>query len=68
MVDEDGKYLGELSKNPYRKDSVSNPYGKYGNPMSPSSVKNPLGAGNPFLSKKIFALPGKSVAPVKQKP
>ena len=59
MVDEDGKYLGELSKNKYRKDSVSNPFGKYGNPHSPSSVNNPFGAGNPYLTKKIFAVPNK---------
>lgn len=58
LVDENGKYLGELSSNPFRPDSVSNPHGIYGNPNSPQSIKNPIGAGNPLSKKKIFVVPG----------
>lgn len=38
-----GKYLGELSTNQYSPDSVSNPYGRYGNRYSPDSINNPYG-------------------------
>jgi hypothetical protein len=40
--------LGELSANPYDSESTSNPYGRYGSPYSPDSIKNPFGAGNPY--------------------
>ncbi len=44
-----GKYLGRLSDNPYEKDSVSNPYGRYGNPFSPDSINNAYGKyGSPY--------------------
>jgi hypothetical protein len=36
-----GKYLGNLSNNPYDPDSVSNPYGRYGSRYSPDSINNP---------------------------
>lgn len=36
-----GRYLGELSENKYRPDSVSNPYGRYGSKHSPDSINNP---------------------------
>jgi hypothetical protein len=38
-----GKYLGNLSANPYDPDSVNNPYGRYGSPYSADSINNPYG-------------------------
>lgn len=45
-----GKYLGELSADPYRLDSISNPYGRYGSPYSTDSIRNPYGrySAQPF--------------------
>jgi hypothetical protein len=38
-----GKYLGNLSANPYDPNSVNNPYGRYGSPYSADSINNPYG-------------------------
>ena len=38
----DGKYLGDLDGNPYNRNSISNPYGKYGTPYG-NTVTNPYG-------------------------
>ncbi len=38
-----GRYLGNLSTNPFDPDSVSNPYGRYGSPYSEDSINNPHG-------------------------
>ena len=38
-----GKYLGNLSANPYDTNSVSNPYGRYGSEYSADSINNPYG-------------------------
>jgi hypothetical protein len=38
-----GKYLGNLSNNPYDQDSTSNPYGQYGSEYSQDSINNPYG-------------------------
>ena len=38
-----GKYLGNLSANPYDPNSTSNPYGKYGSEYSADSINNPYG-------------------------
>ena len=57
LYDEDGKYLGRLSKNPYAQDSVSNPYGRYGSQYSNDSINNPYGAGNPYSNKRIYVVP-----------
>tara|TARA_Y100001934_G_scaffold265719_1_gene344249 strand:+ start:404 stop:718 length:315 start_codon:yes stop_codon:yes gene_type:complete len=38
-----GKYLGNLSSNPYDPNSTSNPYGQYGSKYSPDSINNPHG-------------------------
>src|SRR5688500_10425415 len=38
-----GKYLGNLSANPYDPNSVSNPYGRYGSEYSQDSINNPHG-------------------------
>ena len=37
------EYLGQLSENPYRADSTSNPYGQYGSVYSGDSINNPYG-------------------------
>ena len=45
---EDG-YLGELTENPYRQDSITNPYGRFGNPYAPDGLNNPYSAsGSPY--------------------
>lgn len=36
-----GKYMGNLNDNRYDDNSVSNPYGRYGNPYSQDSINNP---------------------------
>jgi hypothetical protein len=38
-----GKYLGNLSANPYDANSTSNPYGRYGSEYSADSINNPYG-------------------------
>ncbi|SEN24683.1 hypothetical protein SAMN05216404_103188 [Nitrosospira multiformis] len=38
-----GKYLGNLSANPYDSNSVNNPFGQYGSPYSADSINNPYG-------------------------
>jgi hypothetical protein len=38
-----GKFLGNLSSNPYDPDSTSNPYGRYGSEYSQDSINNPYG-------------------------
>jgi hypothetical protein len=44
-----GKYLGNLSANPYDPNSTSNPYGQYGSKYSPDSINNPYGRyGSPY--------------------
>lgn len=46
-----GKYLGNLSSNPYNPDSVSNPYGA-GSPYRSDSPTNPYGTyGSPYSNK-----------------
>lgn len=46
-----GKYLGNLSANPYDPDSTSNPYGRYGSRYSQDSINNPYGQyGSPYSS------------------
>jgi hypothetical protein len=46
--DQQGNDRGKLSTNPYDHDSTTNPYGRYGSPFSPDSIKNPYGAGNTY--------------------
>ncbi len=49
-----GKYLGNLSANPYDQNSVSNPYGQYGSLYSQDSINNPVGEyGSPYSDKSI---------------
>jgi hypothetical protein len=59
LYDSQGNYRGKLSTNRFDPDSVSNPYGRYGNPYSPDSVRNPYGAGNPYSSTPIYVVPSK---------
>jgi len=50
--EENGKYLGELSSNPYDSDSTSNPYGQHGSQYSSQSINNPYGQyGSPYSAK-----------------
>ena len=43
-----GQYLGNLNNNQFDPNSVSNPYGRYGNPYG-NTVNNPYSQhGNPF--------------------
>ncbi len=48
----DGTYLGELNRNPYDPNSISNPYGRYGSQYSPDSINNPYGVyGSPYSTQ-----------------
>lgn len=48
------QYLGRLSQNRYNADSVSNPYGQYGNKYSPDSINNSYGQyGSPYSAKSV---------------
>lgn len=54
IYSQDGKYLGNLNSNQYDPNSVSNPYGRYGNPYSPDSINNKYGVyGNPYSNQSI---------------
>ena len=54
IYSQDGKYLGNLNTNQYDPNSVSNPYGKYGNPYSPDSINNQYGVyGNPYSNQSV---------------
>lgn len=54
-----GKYLGELSADRYRVDSISNPYGIYGSRYSADSVNNPYGIYGVYSTQPIYVYPGK---------
>ncbi len=48
IIAPDGTYLGQLDGNQYNRDSVNNPYGRYGNPYG-NTVTNPYGRyGSPY--------------------
>jgi len=50
----DGKYLGTMNANQYDPESVSNPYGQYGNPYSADSINNPYGRyGSPYSPDSV---------------
>ena len=54
LYDKSGNYLGNVNKNPYDPNSISNPYGTYGSPYSPKSVNNPYGTyGSPYSSEGV---------------
>lgn len=44
-----GKYLGQLSGNPYAADSTSNPNGRYWSVNSPNSPNNPYATNPPVI-------------------
>ena len=49
-----GTYLGNLNNNQFDPNSVSNPFGPYGNPFSPNSINNQFGPyGNPFSPNSV---------------
>ncbi|MDP4021911.1 hypothetical protein Q8W71_04670 [Methylobacterium sp. NEAU 140] len=56
IVDQNGGYHGNANSNPYDPNSVSNPYGRYGNRYSPDSINNPYGAGNPYNGSQYRVL------------
>src|SRR3569623_769956 len=50
----DGKYLGDASANRFDPNSVSNPMGRYGNPMNRDSINNPVGRyGSPLSEDSV---------------
>lgn len=63
IYSEDGQYLGDASANQFDKNSVSNPFGKYGNPQNRDSINNPQGRyGSPLSEDSVnnpFAKSGK---------
>src|SRR5215831_16887632 len=72
--DGSGKYLGQLSSNPLAPDSVSNPIGRYGSPISPYSARNPLAVQAPviiaphmpYIAAPLAPLPGlRPLAPLR---
>lgn len=42
LHDSQGNYRGQASNNPFDSNSTSNPFGRYGNPLSPDSLNNPF--------------------------
>ncbi len=79
LLGADKRFLGEVSTDPYRSDSLSNPYGPFGNPYSPTSIFNQYGAyGSPYgalsLRNPYTSTPpnlcraGNEIAPVSANP
>ena len=55
LYSNNGKFLGNVNTNQFDKDSVNNPFGKYGSPFSPDSTKNPFSQyGSPFGTDSII--------------
>jgi len=53
-AEDNKKYLGNFSINPYNSNSTSNPYGKYGSPYSSESINNPYSKyGNPYSPNSV---------------
>jgi hypothetical protein len=50
LYDGQRNFRGNVNRNPLDPDSIANPLGRYGSPLSPDSTNNLLGAGNPFRS------------------
>lgn len=46
LYDQQDRYRGKLSANPFDPDSTANPFSRYGSPFSGESINNPFGAGN----------------------
>ena len=74
----DGKFLGNLSSNPYDLNSTSNPYGRYGSPYSIDSINNPYGQygspyslqspNNPYAVAPAVVMPSYPVMPLTRIP
>lgn len=63
LYSQDGKYLGKLSSNPVDPDSISNPVGRYGSPVSADSVNNPVGRYGSTVSSESANNPLATNAP-----
>lgn len=63
LYSQDGKYLGKVSSNTLDPDSISNPVGRYGSPVSPDSVNNPVGRYGSSVSSESARNPLASNAP-----
>lgn len=59
---QDGTYLGKLSTNPYDEDSISNPYGVYGNPYG-NNLMNPYSTYGSQYSSQSWTNPYTTTAP-----
>ena len=64
LYSQDGKYLGKVSSNTLDPDSISNPVGRYGSPVSPDSVNNPVGRYGSSVSPESANNPLATKAPV----
>lgn len=53
----DGTYLGELSKNRYAPDSISNPYGRFGSKYSSDSINNRYGTYGRYRATQLYVYP-----------
>lgn len=54
LYSKEGKYLGNVNKNPYDPNSISNPYGRYGSVYSSESINNPYGRyGSRYSSEGV---------------
>jgi hypothetical protein len=54
LYDKEGNFLGNVNRNQYDPNSISNPYGTYGSPYSPKSVNNAYGKyGSPYSSEGV---------------
>ena len=63
LYSQDGKYLGKVSSNTLDPDSISNPVGRYGSPISPDSINNPVGRYGSSVSPESANNPLATEAP-----
>ena len=54
----EGEYVGKFSRNRYDDESISNPYGRYGNKYSSGSLFNPYGKHGKRSGGKFYIVPG----------
>lgn len=53
-----GTYLGELSRDKYAPDSISNAHGRYGSRHSPDSINNAYGRYGVYSARPLYVYPG----------
>ncbi len=53
----EGEYVGKFSRNRYDDESISNPYGRYGNKYSRGSLFNPYGKHGKWSGGKFYIVP-----------